>query len=32
LKQLESYKLNEMLLKATRAAYEKSKKIGLEFN
>lgn len=32
LKQLESNKLTETLLKATRAAYEKSKKLGSEFN
>ncbi|MSQ80694.1 MAG: pyrroline-5-carboxylate reductase [Candidatus Methylopumilus sp.] len=32
LKQLELNKLNETLSKATRAAYEKSKKLGLEFN
>ena len=32
LKQLEFNKLNEALLKATRAAYEKSKKLGSEFN
>jgi pyrroline-5-carboxylate reductase len=32
LKQLEFNKLNEVLLKATRAAYEKSKKLGSEFN
>ena len=32
LKQLESNNLNEALLKATRAAYEKSKKLGSEFN
>ena len=32
LKQLESNKLNEALLKATRAAYERSKKLGSEFN
>ena len=32
LKHLESNKLNEILLKATRAAYEKSKKLGSEFN
>jgi pyrroline-5-carboxylate reductase len=32
LKQLESKKLDEALLKATRAAYERSKKLGYEFN
>jgi pyrroline-5-carboxylate reductase len=32
LKQLESNKLNEVILKATRAAYERSKKLGSEFN
>lgn len=32
LKQLESNKLDEALLKATRAAYERSKKLGSEFN
>ncbi|MEY3891254.1 MAG: hypothetical protein RL626_332 [Pseudomonadota bacterium] len=32
LKQLESNKLNEALLKATRAAYERSKKLGSEYN
>lgn len=32
LKQLESNKLNEVLFKATQAAYERSKKLGSEFN
>ena len=32
LKQLESNKFGEALLKATRAAYERSKKLGSEFN